>query len=764
MADEGIQVKVFKTGDFVLCKWECHECDADDEGKESEENSEKWLPARLGKCSDNGKWDVFWLTRKDRVLVSELIDGEPSMSHGVVQSDLRPIDERKTTVLKAKGVRGGGSACWAYFTEPVHKDTLKRITYCCVQNEKGEQCSQALNVTAASTGSMINHLSAKHGICLQQGLSSSASSSAASSKSVRQEKCDELFSKSYARESTAWKSKFSALCKFLTTDMRPINLAQGKGFKEFCAVMDPRFCIPNAITINAQILREYTAMKERVCKALQLECPSNIHDQKMVSTTIDCWSRLDQKGFFGVTAHWITEDFHMRSVTLAAAALEVLHNDKDEVVHEDADTIIVFLRNILSSFGVKAFSMTADGPTVMDKVRRVLYDEDNTFGLRCLAHILHKAIGHSLETDGVKEPVAVLSEGVNHIKKSNIASQELALMVRKLELKSTLHPDQPAPEKLVVNVKWRWGYSSKMIHRYLELKPACDMLQDSEQWGFNVLSLTHSDKHLLEQIESYLAPIAKQIFSVEGEHYVTLSTAMPKVKYLLEKALLPIPSDAQCIAIAKAVCKDDIYQRYVSLYMDTNDLDDLTHGLLFAAAYLDPRFKSFEPFINVSDRKDSITFAEKNIKLYHKSLLQRDQVLPTESCIAEPLSKRAKHVSSADDDFATFMSTSYQGEGSSSSGTSKVDASRDLTKELAQYSKIAAQPLKDDPLDWWRVERKRFPELAKVARVVLATPATSAPTERVFSKLGRVCARERAHMNPIMADAITFLASNRTWK
>ena len=132
--------------------------------------------------------------------------------------------------------------------------------------------------------------------------------------------------------------------------------------------------------------------------------------------------------------------------------------------------------------------------------------------------------------------------------------------------------------------------------------------------------------------------------------------------------------------------------------------------------------------------------------------------------IAEPLSKRAKHVSSADDDFATFMSTSYQGEGSSSSGTSKVDASRDLTKELAQYSKIAAQPLKDDPLDWWRVERKRFPELAKVARVVLATPATSAPTERVFSKLGRVCARERAHMNPIMADAITFLASNRTWK
>ena len=447
----------FKTGDFVLCKWDG---DADNDGRE------KWLPVRLGKFSENNTWDVFWLTRKDNVLVSELIDGEPSMSQGVVERDLRRMDERKITLLKPKGVRSGGSACWAHFTEPVHKENLKRVTYCCVQNEKGEQCSQALNITAAGTGSMINHLSAKHGIHLQQGLSPS-SSTATSSKSavVRQEKCDELFLKPYNRESAAWKSRFSALCKFITNDMQPINLVQGKGFKEFCAVMDPRFSIPNAVTINSQIQNDYTAMKERVCKTLQSECPRNTHSQLLVSTTIDCWSRLDQKGFFGVTAHWITEDFHMRSVTLAAAALEVLLNEKDEVVHEDADTIVNFLRNILSSFGVKAFSMTADGPTVMDRVRRVLYDEDNTFGLRCLAHILHKAIGHSLETDGVKEPVAALSEGINRIKKSNIASQELALMVRKLELKSILHPDQPAPEKLVVNVKWRWGYSCKMIQK-----------------------------------------------------------------------------------------------------------------------------------------------------------------------------------------------------------------------------------------------------------------------------------------------------------
>ena len=71
--------------------------------------------------------------------------------------------------------------------------------------------------------------------------------------------------------------------------------------------------------------------------------------------------------------------------------------------------------------------------------------------------------------------------------------------------------------------------------------------------------------------------------------------------------------------------------------------------------------------------------------------------------------------------------------------------------------------LKCNPLDL-RDERKQFPELAKVARLVLAVPASSALTERVFSKLGRVCAKDRAHMKPQMADALTFLASNQHWK
>ena len=90
--------------------------------------------------------------------------------------------------------------------------------------------------------------------------------------------------------------------------------------------------------------------------------------------------------------------------------------------------------HFLQSFDVEVFSLTADGPTVMDKVRCVPAEDGGVLGL---THIFHKAVGHSLDTKGVKEPVA-LSAAISHAKESNILTQDLALMVCRLELISRL--------------------------------------------------------------------------------------------------------------------------------------------------------------------------------------------------------------------------------------------------------------------------------------------------------------------------------------
>lgn len=59
------------------------------------------------------------------------------------------------------------------------------------------------------------------------------------------------------------------------------------------------------------------------------------------------------------------------------------------------------------------------------------------------------------------------------------------------------------------------------------------------------------------------------------------------------------------------------------------------------------------------------------------------------------------------------------------------------------------------PLEWWKMNNKRFPNLAKLARKFLCIPASSASSERVFSAAGQVIAKKRARLDPtLVADMV----------
>jgi hypothetical protein len=47
-----------------------------------------------------------------------------------------------------------------------------------------------------------------------------------------------------------------------------------------------------------------------------------------------------------------------------------------------------------------------------------------------------------------------------------------------------------------------------------------------------------------------------------------------------------------------------------------------------------------------------------------------------------------------------------------------------------------------NPLAWWRAHETMYPNLAKLARQILAIPATSAPSVRLFSTAGLTISKE----------------------
>jgi len=66
-----------------------------------------------------------------------------------------------------------------------------------------------------------------------------------------------------------------------------------------------------------------------------------------------------------------------------------------------------------------------------------------------------------------------------------------------------------------------------------------------------------------------------------------------------------------------------------------------------------------------------------------------------------------------------------------------------------------------DPVHWWREHEARFPKVAVVARRVLLVPATSVPSERVFSSTGLLLSKLRNRLSSCIVDAIVFLNKNR---
>ena len=59
--------------------------------------------------------------------------------------------------------------------------------------------------------------------------------------------------------------------------------------------------------------------------------------------------------------------------------------------------------------------------------------------------------------------------------------------------------------------------------------------------------------------------------------------------------------------------------------------------------------------------------------------------------------------------------------------------------------------------EWWRKREYLWPRVATIARRRLATQASSAYSERSFSKAGLICARKRMMLKPEHVDALSLL-------
>ncbi|CAL9707781.1 unnamed protein product [Knipowitschia caucasica] len=80
--------------------------------------------------------------------------------------------------------------------------------------------------------------------------------------------------------------------------------------------------------------------------------------------------------------------------------------------------------------------------------------------------------------------------------------------------------------------------------------------------------------------------------------------------------------------------------------------------------------------------------------------------------------------------------------------------------EMKSYSKCLDADGESDPLQWWKVHERKFPRMSQLAKKYLCIPATSSPSERIFSTGGNIVTCTRAALKPEMVNQLVFLAQN----
>ena len=81
--------------------------------------------------------------------------------------------------------------------------------------------------------------------------------------------------------------------------------------------------------------------------------------------------------------------------------------------------------------------------------------------------------------------------------------------------------------------------------------------------------------------------------------------------------------------------------------------------------------------------------------------------------------------------------------------------------EMEVVEKIEIAPKGSDVLKWWKNHERSLPLLSKFAKKILAIPASSSKSERVFSTGGNFVTAKRTRLNPSKVQSLIVIKENK---
>uniref|UniRef100_A0A8C4YW19 HAT C-terminal dimerisation domain-containing protein n=1 Tax=Gadus morhua TaxID=8049 RepID=A0A8C4YW19_GADMO len=373
------------------------------------------------------------------------------------------------------------------------------------------------------------------------------------------------------------------------------------------------------------------------------------------------------------------------------------------------------------------------------KALRILEERQGVASLRCAGHTTQLIVNHALKEPCINKALGAARSLAGYFHSSDVATLKLKL---KQEQMGT------AQHKLTQDVAVRWNSSYYMIKRLLEQRwPVTATLSDPEVTNAakHYLDMKPDQWSLLEELQQALEPFEQATVYLSGEAYVTVSVLPPLVK-ALQKSTQTVFESASVTTFQTAAAAE-IASRWK---IEATYNEDGKNVCNFAAA-LDPRFRKLK-FLSTEDSL-KVKLKLQTLALEARRVQVREE--PEEDDSDQPDHSRQKPKTVLDMLLGTDDEEELEDEDPGQDG--RDDAVRN---ELLAYFREKQIPKDKNPLQWWKENETKFPALAVVAKSYLAAPATSTPSERLFSAAGSIVSKKRASLTKEHVDMLTFLHSN----
>ncbi|XP_029291389.1 zinc finger BED domain-containing protein 4 isoform X2 [Cottoperca gobio] len=550
-----------------------------------------------------------------------------------------------------------------------------------------------------------------------------------------------------------------AIAKMIVRDLQPVSLVENQGFRELLQLLEPRYTPEPQHYIQSQLLPAY-AYQAQVATRQAL---ASVH---ALSLSLDLWRGLTgaTSGYLGVTCHFLTSDWQMRSALLAC--LPLTGGSSGNRVLSDFD-------EVCQSHGVsgRAFRVVADpflattttvkpcclpgfllsppltngqdeddgdesdnGNNVEEEIKNGHGDEgewedswEQGLGVcrvDCFSRSLEQCVREGLRScPQVASTLAKAACFYNYIT-SAVPPEKLSQVF-----------DGPGLSMGAPGTSRDWAAQLKVVRRLLD---SMEFLEEVS--GPGELALGVSERALLRELTDTLEPFTEAWDMVQGDRradrqmdrHVSISLAVPCVlglrKHLSETSTPHCPS--LLVGLSQA-----IERRLAPVLEDP---------LYITATTLDPQFKltwSSNPdwhrqvlIEELSKHSTASSPIDPNTDLHPQSLTPP---APAPSPVSS-LSRPCKLFS-----FIKQRPTTQ---------------AKSLEQELAVY--LREEPTDEEALHFWRRKAIDFPLLAQVAKRAFTIPACGTVVESIFTTAGRCLRPESGRVLPKNLETLIYLKAN----